>query len=280
MISMDLLIVIFASLALVPLAILGEGALRLVLGLIFVLFFPGYTLIAALFPKRDDLDGPQRVALSFGLSIAVVPLIGLIMNYTIWGISLYSMLVSILAFIIIMAGIAWYRRRRLPREQRFNVRFRFVLSLLSGWSHQSRRGKILIGLLVVAMIGILGTMVYIIQVPKDTEKFTEFYILGPEGKAENYPRVVTLGEEADVILVIVNHEYETTQYRVQITVDGDKVEEIGPLTLTHEEKWEQKVSLASERIGEDQKVELQLYMEPNEEPYFRLHLWISVVESS
>jgi len=37
---------------------------------------------AALFPGKDDLDGIERIALSFGLSIAVVPLMGLALNYT------------------------------------------------------------------------------------------------------------------------------------------------------------------------------------------------------
>ncbi len=55
-------------------------ALRIILGLPFILFFPGYTLITALFPKKSDLGAIERVALSFGLSIAVVPLIGLILN--------------------------------------------------------------------------------------------------------------------------------------------------------------------------------------------------------
>ena len=49
---------------------------RIPLGLLMVLFVPGYALIAALFPRKDDLDGIERLALSFGLSIAVVPLIG------------------------------------------------------------------------------------------------------------------------------------------------------------------------------------------------------------
>jgi len=54
---------------------------RIILGLPMVLFFPGYTLISALFPRKDSLSGVERLALSFGLSIAVVPLIGLILNY-------------------------------------------------------------------------------------------------------------------------------------------------------------------------------------------------------
>ncbi len=39
---------------------------RIILGLPLVMFFPGYTLIAALFPKRDDIDSIERVASFLG----------------------------------------------------------------------------------------------------------------------------------------------------------------------------------------------------------------------
>ena len=78
----ELSIIIICSLLLVPLALFTSGGFRIVLSLAFVLFFPGYTLIAALFPAKGRLDGIERVALSFGLSLAVVPLIGLALNFT------------------------------------------------------------------------------------------------------------------------------------------------------------------------------------------------------
>jgi uncharacterized membrane protein len=46
--------------------------IRIILGLPLVLFLPGYSLIATLFPRKDDLDAIERIALSFGLSIAIV----------------------------------------------------------------------------------------------------------------------------------------------------------------------------------------------------------------
>lgn len=276
---MDLLIVIVASVLLVLLAVLGESAVRIALGLIFALFFPGYTLLAALFPKKGDLDGIQRLALSFGLSIAVVPLIGLILNYTPWGIGLYSILISILLFIAIMAGIAWYRRRRLSLEQRFEVQFHPRLFWFSGfWRRQSLWNRVLAGLLVIAIVGVIGTLVYLVQTPKIGEKFTEFYVLGQEGKAEDYPREVALGEKAKVILVIVNREHETAEYLVEITVNAEKVEEIGPITLAHEEKWEREVSFAATKTGRNQRVEFVLYKSPSRIPLHRLHLWINVVK--
>ena len=85
---MDLLLIVALSIILLPLALVTTGAARIVLGVLFVLFFPGYTLVAALFPARNSIGRIERLALSFGLSIAVVPLIGLGLNYTPWGIRL------------------------------------------------------------------------------------------------------------------------------------------------------------------------------------------------
>ncbi len=116
-----LIAIVIITLLLFPAVAFSSGGLRIVLGLLFVLFFPGYTLLSALFPKRDSLDGIERVALSFGLSIAVVPLIGLILNYTPWGIRLYPILISVTLFILVASGIAWYRQRRLASTKRFRV---------------------------------------------------------------------------------------------------------------------------------------------------------------
>lgn len=56
---------------------LASTPIRMILGLIMVLFLPGSALVAALFPAKDDLDGIERLALGLGLSFAIVPLIGL-----------------------------------------------------------------------------------------------------------------------------------------------------------------------------------------------------------
>jgi len=85
----DLTLVIFLTLLCIPFVLippLNETPIRIILGLPLVLFLPGYSLIAALFPRKADLDGIERVALSFGLSLAIVPLLGLVLNYTPFGI--------------------------------------------------------------------------------------------------------------------------------------------------------------------------------------------------
>jgi uncharacterized membrane protein len=273
----DLILIVIISLVLVPLVEFSSGALRIALGLVFVLFSPGYSLIAALFPKRSDLSGIERVALSFGLSIAVVPLIGLALNYMPWGIRLYPILVSLLVFIVAMTAVAWHRRRRLAPEERFQIGLQSKLhSVRHSWAGQGRWDRILTVLLVVAILGAIGALGYVIAKPKVGERFTQFYILGPEGKAEGYPREVTLGQSASVILGIANHEHQPTSYRVEIVIDGQKVGTLGPIALAHEEEWEENVSFSPIRAGPRQKVEFWLYRDEGEEVYLKTHLWVDV----
>ncbi|MBA7502764.1 hypothetical protein ES706_01358 [subsurface metagenome] len=273
-----LIAIIAITLLLFPLVAFTSGVLRIIFGLCLILFFPGYTLLSAIFPRKGDLSGIERVALSFGLSIAIVPLMGLILNYTPWGIRLYPILIAITIFIFAAAAIAWQRQKRLPSQERFEVIFTVALPQ---WAGMSKLDKGLSISLVVAIVAALGCLGYVIANPKQGEKFTEFYILGLEGKAENYPQQVTVGEEARVILGIVNHEYQPTSYRVEIEINGVKDKEICTGILAHEEKWEQVVGFTPEEMGVKQKVEFWLYKDDALQPHLEqpLHLYINVNSS-
>ena len=78
---MELVLIIVLTLLMVPLVEFTTGWLRVVLGLLFLLLFPGYALMAAIFPKKDSLDAMERVAISLGLSLAVITFTGIILNY-------------------------------------------------------------------------------------------------------------------------------------------------------------------------------------------------------
>ena len=116
-----LIAVVVATLILFPLVAFTSGGVRIAFGLLFALFFPGYALLSAIFPRRDKLGGIERLALSFGLSIAIVPLIGLILNFTPWGIELYPIVISVAIFILAASVVGWYRQRKLEPDQRFRV---------------------------------------------------------------------------------------------------------------------------------------------------------------
>jgi len=80
--------------------------IRYVAGAVFVLWFPGYSFMKALFPRRHgakDIDSSERVALSIGMSLALVPIVGLLLNYTPWGIRLTPVTLSLLALTVTFA---------------------------------------------------------------------------------------------------------------------------------------------------------------------------------
>src|SRR5437867_3448634 len=76
----DLLLLGALAPLLPALLLLPVPLLRVPLGLAAVLLAPGYALVAAVFPEHDDLDGGMRAGLSFGLSVAVLPLLALLLD--------------------------------------------------------------------------------------------------------------------------------------------------------------------------------------------------------
>jgi hypothetical protein len=103
------------SVAFVP-DVFPVNSIRWVLGFVFVLYLPGYTLIQFLFSEKKELDTVERFALSVGLSLAVVPLIGLILNYLPWGIRLEPVIISLSLFVIFVAILAAARKYVRLRE--------------------------------------------------------------------------------------------------------------------------------------------------------------------
>lgn len=83
---------------------------RYVFGSIIVLFLPGYSLIEALYPDEKDLSPLERLALSIGLSLAIVPLVGLVLNYTPWGIRLNPIIVATTTLITLLLLVSAYRK--------------------------------------------------------------------------------------------------------------------------------------------------------------------------
>jgi hypothetical protein len=97
---------------------------RYILGTIFIIWLPGYAFIKALFPQHPpfakgiahtpetsekNIDTIERVALSIGMSLALVPIAGLMLNYTPWGIRLTPIVLSLLALTTIFATAAIIR---------------------------------------------------------------------------------------------------------------------------------------------------------------------------
>jgi len=211
----DILLCILWSTLLLPIAFLSmDTTVRTLLGVPFLLLIPGYVLIFALFPaKKTDrgIDVIERLALSFGLSIAVVPLIGLGLNYTPWGIRLEPILLSVFFFILIIGLIGVYRWRKTDPEERF------IISLTLSFPKQENKiDRALTIMVVIAIVIVIASLVYVIMMPKTGETFTELYLLGPTGKAAGFPRNLTMNETATVTIGVTNYENRLINYTLEV----------------------------------------------------------------
>lgn len=85
--------------------------LRVIFGSVFVLFLPGFCWTFLFFDK-EEIDIIERVALSFGLSIALVPLMVFYLNYLFHiKINLFNVSAVILG-LVALAGISVFVKMR------------------------------------------------------------------------------------------------------------------------------------------------------------------------
>lgn len=85
-------------------------ALRITFGSVFVLFLPGF-VISFIFFQKGKIDWIERVALSFALSIAVVPLAVFYLNLAGMRISLLSSSLTVLGIVAVSGIVLWLKGR-------------------------------------------------------------------------------------------------------------------------------------------------------------------------
>lgn len=136
--------------------------------------------------------------------------------------------------------------------------------------------KVLSIFLMIVIVAVLSGIGYMLVTPKQGDKFSEFYILGPDGKATGYPEETTVGKPIQLLMGIINHEHQTMDYRVEIRIRDETINQLTISSLDDGQKWEQVISFTSEIPGEKQKVEFYLYRNDESQPYFKdpLRLYI------
>ena len=304
--------------------------IRFLFGVLFLLFAPGYAVVSALFPEAHSptpqptadeieaettgilpgrlyrgtgIDGVERAALAFGTSIAVVPLTGIALSVTPWGIGLLPIVVAVAGLTLCAVAVGTYRRWQLPEERRVSVPYRAWIA--AGWGQifdaDSRFDALLTIVLVLSVLLAFGSLGYAVASPPDGEQYSEFYLLseGPTGElvADRYPTELVAGEPEPIVVGIENLEETPTEYTVVVEIqdveplDDNRVrvrdrERIDTLetTLEHGETWRTEHDLVSTMTGSDLRVAYLLYIgEPPAEPSTEtadqsLHLWVDVAE--
>ncbi len=286
--------------------------LRVVPGLVLLLLVPGYALLTVLFPARGEspvdsttdapvggIDGLERAALSFGLSVALVPLLYLV-GYVIGWFTPPSTLVLFAVlngFIVLAMLLGLVRRQALPPSRRFDLPVPRELPTSEATRFRTdRRGFLANVALGGAVVAALGSFGYAISNPRDGERFTGFRLLtrAEDGEyvAGGYRTDLTAGEPQSLIVGIENHEHERMTYT--IVAELQRVDTTGDTAdlLERGDRTRQTVSVAAgetvhveqgvtpDIVDENLRLAYMLYTDDDPsadaEPYLELHLWVDV----
>ena len=95
-------------------------------------------------------------------------------------------------------------------------------------SKKNKTDRILSVLLAISILLIFISIVYVLINPVKGESFTEFYLLGENGKTGGYPVEIKNGENTSVTIGIANHEQDTIVYTIDIwlinyTITSDQI---------------------------------------------------------
>ena len=305
----DLILVFILSIvSLIAVIALPDGNIvRIILGIPLMIFFPGYVLVSALWPKsgglQDDLsEGArresdtrivrlsvlERVALSFGLSLALLAFAGLALNYTPIGITFGSTVGVLAALIFVLGGLAYYRRMHVPVGERFAINFYVgAPKMPSGASER------FLAAAVVACVVISGCAIgYLLLTPSEPGKYTELYILDGNRTTKDYPVNLTVNQAATVYIGLTNHEYSSVTYTILAGLDGSNITEFSndwggtfnvtngtrigrAVTLDNGEKMEAPFAFRCGVPGQ-YKLTWQLFVNEAATEY-EVHLWVNVV---
>lgn len=307
--ALDLLVVVFlADLAAAAIYLGLPGVVRIPLALVLVLLLPGYALTAVFFPATNrhaveiagledrnggllnplpvgyEIDGVERLVLSVALSIAIVPAVAAVANFTPRGVTLEPVLAGVVVVTVALAIVAFLRRLRLEPAARFRVSGSAVGGLVRPFERQSplygdarRLGSYNLAA-GVGLVIVLASVGFALAAPPAGDTFTEFYVVTEDATgstATPYPSTFSTGEARPVTLGIENHEGEDQDYTVVVLVrDGDGgsgagAEELGSraVTVPDGESRELTVEVQPTRAGEDRRLVLLLYRgEPPADP--------------
>lgn len=273
--EIDLLVVILASLlAAIGFTFALPVWIRLPLGLLATLGLPGYALGMAIFPP-GRLDGVERFALSFSLSIGAIVLVAPIINLAPGGLTERAAVAGISAITIGGSAVAWWRRRDVGSSATGDPGAVEVAAQLSGPQVRRRLMLLVAGLTVIGAASVLtrgaGT---------EQPTATEFYFLpGPETSAGVLDHVVT-GTRSVIALGITNHESMVQAYQVVVRSPIDRLSSQGPIEVAPEETWRGWVTFTLDEPGVGVEIQVLLYRDSEREPYRSLRLIVDAVAPS
>lgn len=277
--------------------------LRASLTLVTLAMLPGYVLVAIVYPwnheHRRDAFQPshsERVALAFGTSAALLPLLSLIPALLGLEYTPLTALVAIESSLAVGLPIAVYRRKGVQRSAQFRLPLSDWVVGLSEWIRStSYPRRVLRGVLVMSVLVAVVSFGYALTAPQDGERYSTMTLLSENESgdlvAADYPTTVTAREPTELTVAIENERRRETTYTVVVRLerlgegDTQRITEAERLagfrqTVARNATWTRQHRIAPTITGENLRLRYYLYVgEPPESvgpetARDYLHIWV------
>ncbi|RZV10817.1 putative membrane protein [Natrinema hispanicum] len=229
----------------------SSPVMRAAVGFPFLFLVPGYVTVATLFPRATPVQEPQagrhrfiqqtqaltdveRGALSFGLSFAILPLLGLVVAATPWGFTGPVVGSAVACFSIVGTSLAAVRRLSVPAADRYRVGLgrRLEAAHTAIFGAKSALHIAVNVALVLSMVLAVTTVGYALVSPQEGEQYTSLRLLTENESGElvalGYPPEIEPDEPVPFIVGVENQEQRGMTYTVVVQeqrfVDGELVE--------------------------------------------------------
>ncbi len=243
------------------LALLGIDSplLRTLLGAPLALIAPGYALIATLFPRSTSASGAHlrfstRLMFSLGMSVALLVISGIALNFTPPGIQYWSLTTVLALLTIAFSVLAGYRLGNisadsaLPLPQRLSAR---------GF------GPLQSGLIALAAIVAAGAVTYAIQESYRARRASVLHLwMLPVESAP--PNTLRIGAR--------NISAAASMYRIDLVRAGYTIQQWSNLPLAQGQTWEITTTMPLDAPGEGPLI-AALYEQGISEPVRRVQYW-------
>lgn len=238
-------------------------------GLILLFFLPGYALVAAVRPhrpRRADRHPPsqtmsaasltltERVALSFGMSVGILSLLGLGIAVSPWE---YSALVvgGFLLLFVLGGALVGVGRGHVSAIGRPRPAFDRATRELLGDDDSTLERAVSVALAVSVVLA-LGTLTLALVVPNTGEAYTGVTLLTPNGSdtvvAADYPRTTVRNEPEPFVVAIQNREGAAMSYTLVVTEQRVEVQSNSVNVLEERELSRQRVQVPA---GQDRQTQ-------------------------
>ena len=251
--SADILVVITITIIAVALTFL-DNVLGRILTLPLVLMLPGYAVMSAMFVRLPS-GFPERLVLSLGLSVIIVVLSGLALNWIPYGLQSRSWTLCLGTITLCGSAVAIVRRKG------------------NATSHPSRpiigltlRSWLLLGLTAIVVAGAVAVSSLGAAQQQNSEQFTQLWIL-PINEG---------GQKHMVRLGVSNMQLTEAEYGLNVSVNGKTVQEWSAIALKPHGTWEVTLTLPTIKYTGKIYVEAVLYRNSASSKKYRVvDLWLA-----